>query len=209
LLALLVGCSGSSGHHGAERKPQVVLGFSQPVAGANWNAANTESIRKAARDAGIELRLEDAHRSQEKQVATLRSFVSQRVDVIAFSPVIETGWEGVLREIRSAGIPVILLDRNIEVSDDSLYVSLIGSDFVEEGRRAARWLLEHTRDVPGEVDIVEVRGTLGSAPANDRQLGFAEVIATDPRYSRTATPWRWAGSKRSKPRASIPAATSW
>jgi simple sugar transport system substrate-binding protein len=160
----------------------LVLGFSQIVAEANWNTANTESIRKAARDAGIDLRLEDARRSQENQVATLRSFVSQHVDVIAFSPVVETGWEAVLREIRSAGIPVILMDRTIEISDDSLYVSLIGSDFVEEGRRAGRWLLEHTHAVKGEIDIVELQGTVGSAPANDRTLGFAEVIAGDPRY---------------------------
>jgi simple sugar transport system substrate-binding protein len=186
LLALLCfmvsGCSGGSDDYRVARKPQLVLGFSQLSAEANWNAANTESIRKSARDAGIYLRLEDAHRSQEKQVAALRSFVSQRVDVIAFSPVVETGWEAVLREIRSAGIPVILMDRTIEVSDESLYVSLIGSDFVEEGRRAARWLLEHTRDVPGEIDIVELQGTIGSGPANDRKQGFAEVISTDRRY---------------------------
>jgi simple sugar transport system substrate-binding protein len=160
----------------------VVLGFSQLGAGANWNAANTESIRKAARESGIDLRLEDARHSQENQMATLRSFVSQRVDVIAFSPVVESGWEFVLREIRSAGIPVILMDRAIAVNDDSLYVSLIGSDFVEEGRRAGRWLLEHTRDVPGEIAIAELRGTVGSAPANDRKQGFAEVIAADRRY---------------------------
>jgi galactofuranose transport system substrate-binding protein len=190
LLALLAGCSERSGHHGAEHKPQVVLGFSQPVVGANWNTANTESIRKAAHDAGVELRLEDARRSQEKQVAALRSFVNQGVSVIAFSPVVQTGWEGVLREIRAARIPVILMDRDIEISDDSLYVSLIGSDFIEEGRRAGRWLLEHTRDVPGDIDIAELQGSVGSAPANDREQGFAEVIVTDRRYhiirSRTA-----------------------
>jgi len=77
---------------------------------------------------------------------------------------------------------VILMDRAIEISDDSLYVSLIGSDFVEEGRRAGRWLLEHTRDVPGQIDIVELQGTVGSAPANDRKQGFAEIISADPRY---------------------------
>ena len=139
LLTLLcvLGCSDGEGHHGERRGP-LVLGFSQLVAQANWNTANTESIRRAARDAHIELRLEDAHRSQEKQVAALRSFVEQRVDVIAFSPVVENGWEGVLREIRAAGIPVILMDRAIEISDDSLYASLVGSDFVEEGRRAGR-----------------------------------------------------------------------
>jgi simple sugar transport system substrate-binding protein len=102
--------------------------------------------------------------------------------VIAFSPFVETGYEAVLREIRSAGIPVILLDRAIEVSDDSLYVSLIGSDFVEEGRQAGRWLLEHTGDVTSEIDIVELQGTVGSTPANDRKQGFAEVISADPRY---------------------------
>jgi ABC-type sugar transport system substrate-binding protein len=182
LLTLLASCSDGAGHHGAERKRHLVLGFSQPVAGANWNTANTESIRKATTAAGIELRLEDAQRSQERQVAALRSFVDQHVDVIAFSPVVETGWEGVLREIRTAGIPVILMDRAIEVSDDSLYTSLIGSDFIEEGRRAARWLLENTRDVPGDFAIAELQGSVGSAPANDRKQGFAEVIVNDRRY---------------------------
>jgi simple sugar transport system substrate-binding protein len=182
LLAALTGCSDSSGHHRGGRGSHVVLGFSQPLSGANWNNANMESIRQAARDASVELRIEDARRSQEKQVAALRSFIEQRVDVIAFSPVVETGWEGVLREIRAAGIPVILMDRTIEISDEALYASLIGSDFIEEGRRAGRWLFEHTRDVRGEIHIAELQGTVGSAPANDRKQGFAEIIASDPRY---------------------------
>jgi ABC-type sugar transport system substrate-binding protein len=177
---LLTACSAGGPDTSGDRK--IVLGLSQVQTTANWNATNTESIRQAARDAGIDLRVEDAHRSQENQVAALRAFVRQRVDVIALSPVVETGWETVLREIRSAGIPVILTDRTVEVSDESLYVSLIGSDFIEEGRRAGRWLLEHTRDLPDEIDIVELRGTVGSAPANDRKQGFAEIIAADPRY---------------------------
>jgi ABC-type sugar transport system substrate-binding protein len=182
LVSLLASCSDDPGDSSAERGSPVVLGFSQLRAGANWNVANTESIRKAARADGIDLRLEYANDSQETQMATLRSFVSQRVDVIAFSPVVESGWEFVLREIRSAGIPVVLIDRTIVVRDDTLYASLIGSDFVEEGRRAGRWLLEATREVPGEIGIVELQGTLGSAPANDRKYGFAEVIAKDRRY---------------------------
>jgi ABC-type sugar transport system substrate-binding protein len=181
-ISLLWSCSDGQADYGATHRPRLVLGFSQISAEANWNTANTESIREAARAAGVELRLEDARRSQESQVATLRSFARQRVDVIAFSPVVENGYEAVLREIRTAGIPVILMDRDIEVSDDSLYVSLIGSDFVEEGRRAARWLLEHTRDVPGEIGIVELQGTVGSAPANDRKQGFSEVISADHHY---------------------------
>jgi len=180
-LFLLGACSGGGDFDIANTR-KVELGLSQVITTANWNAANTESIRQAARESGIDLRVDDAHRSQENQVAALRSFVRQRVDVIALSPVVESGWETVLREVRSAGIPVILTDRTIEVSDDSLYVSLIGSDFVEEGRRAGRWLLEHTRDLRDEIDIVELQGTVGSAPANDRKQGFAEIIATDPRY---------------------------
>ena len=181
LMLLLAACSGGGDQPGNGARP-IVLGLSQFDSVLNWNAANTESIRKAALAAHIDVRLEDAQRSQEKQVAALRSFIEQHVDVIAFSPVVETGWEIVLREIRAAGIPVILTDRTIEISDESLYVSLVGSDFVEQGRRAARWLLEHTRDLPGEIDIVELQGTVGSAPANDRKQGFAEIIAADPRY---------------------------
>jgi simple sugar transport system substrate-binding protein len=182
LLSIFGGCSGGSGDEDANGKPRLVLGFSQLAADANWNTANTESIRKAASDAGIELRLEDAQRSREKQVAALRSFVRQRVDVIAFSPVVETGWEVVLREIKSAGIPVILTDRTIEINDDSLYVSLVGSDFVEEGRRAGAWLLEHTRNVTGEIGIVELQGTVDSAPANGRSKGFFEIVSPDWRF---------------------------
>jgi simple sugar transport system substrate-binding protein len=182
LFSQLWGCSDGTGDYGAKRRPPLVLGFSQVVAEANWNTANAESIREAARGAGVDLRLEDAQRSQRNQIAQLRSFVSQRVDVIAFSPVVETGWEVVMREIRSAEIPVILMDRTIEVSDDSLYVSLIGSDFVEEGRRAGRWLLEHTRDDLSEIGIVELQGTVDSAPAIGRNQGFFEVIAPDRRY---------------------------
>ena len=181
LLSLAAGCSDRAGDD-ADHAAPLVLGFSQVVAEANWHAANTESIRKAASEAGIGLQLENAFRRQENQVAALRSFVNQRVDVIAFTPVVENGWEAVLREIRSAGIPVILMDRAVEVSDESLYASLIGSDFVEEGRRAGRWLLEHTPDPTGEVGIVELQGTVGSAPANDRKQGFAEVIAADSRH---------------------------
>jgi ABC-type sugar transport system substrate-binding protein len=182
LLSLLWGCSDGTGEYGAQRKPQLVLGFSQVAAEANWDTANSESIRKAARDAGIDLRLEDAKRSQVTQMAALRSFVNQRVDVIAFSPVVETGWENVLREIRLSGIPVILMDRAIEINDESLYVSLVGSDFVEEGRRAGQWLLEHTRDLQGEIGVIELQGTVDSAPANGRNQGFFEVIAPDARY---------------------------
>jgi simple sugar transport system substrate-binding protein len=177
--ALAIGCS-KQPESGAE-KP-IVLGFSQIGAESEWRTANTNSIKSAAGEAGIRLKFSDAQQKQENQIKALRSFIAQRVDVIAFSPVVETGWETVLREAKTAGIPVILTDRAVEVTDDSLYVTFMGSDFVEEGRKAGRWLLDHTRDRTGDINIVELQGTVGSAPANDRKQGFQEIIAASPRY---------------------------
>jgi galactofuranose transport system substrate-binding protein len=182
-IVLLAACSGGADKPAGEAagKP-IVLGFSQIGAESEWRTANTTSIQTAAQEAGITLRFSDAQQKQENQIKALRSFIAQRVDVIAFSPVVETGWETVLREAKAAKIPVILTDRAVEVSDDSLYLSLMGSDFVEEGRKAGRWLLENKKDATGDVNIVELQGTVGSAPANDRKKGFAEIIAADPRY---------------------------
>jgi simple sugar transport system substrate-binding protein len=182
--ALLVACSGGEPKSGAQNggaKP-IVLGFSQIGAESEWRTANTRSVQEAAPAAGITLKFSDAQQKQENQIKALRSFIAQRVDVIAFSPVVETGWETVLREAKAANIPVILTDRAVEVSDSTLYLSLIGSDFVEEGREAGRWLLENTKDVKGDINIVELQGTVGSAPANDRKKGFAEIIGADARY---------------------------
>jgi len=175
-------CSREKPAADAQTPRAITLGFSQIGAESEWRTANTTSVQSAAAEAGITLRFSDAQQKQENQIKALRSFIAQRVDVIAFSPVVETGWETVLREAKAAKIPVILTDRAVDVTDDSLYVSLIGSDFVEEGRKAGRWLLEHTRDVKGDINIVELQGTVGSAPANDRKKGFAEIIAVDPRY---------------------------
>jgi len=183
LVVLLAACSGGSDQPAAGGNGKaIVLGFSQIGAESEWRTANTRSIQEAAPAAGITLRFSDAQQKQENQIKALRSFIAQRVDVIAFSPVVETGWETVLREAKAARIPVILTDRAVEVSDDSLYLSLMGSDFVEEGRKAGRWLLANTKDIAGDINIVELQGTVGSAPANDRKKGFAEIIAAEPRY---------------------------
>jgi simple sugar transport system substrate-binding protein len=160
----------------------LTIGFSQVGAESEWRTANTASIKEAAKKAGVNLKFADAQQQQQNQVKAIRSFIAQRVDVIAFSPVVETGWETVLREAKNAKIPVILTDRAVKVSDPSLYVSFIGSDFVEEGRRAGRWLLDYAKkngDKP--LNIVELQGTTGAAPALDRKAGFAEVIAANPK----------------------------
>ncbi len=161
---------------------KIVVGFSQIGAESAWRVANTDSIVSEAKSRpNIELKFSDAQQKQENQIKAIRSFISQGVDVIAFSPVVETGWEPVLKEAKRAGIPVILSDRAVDVQDDSLWVTFMGSDFVEEGRRAGNWLMENydrlknpdkSSDV---VNVVELQGTVGSAPAIDRKVGFAEV----------------------------------
>jgi ABC-type sugar transport system substrate-binding protein len=161
---------------------KIVLGFSQIGAESEWRTANTESIKSAAKEHGIELKFSDAQQKQENQIKAIRSFIAQRVDVIAFSPVVESGWETVLREAKAARIPVILTDRAVNVKDDSLWVSFMGSDFLEEGRKAGRWLTEKMKDVKGDIHIVELQGTVGSAPAIDRKRGFEEVIKADPKF---------------------------
>ena len=160
----------------------LVLGFSQVGAESEWRTANTASIKAAAKDAGVTLKFADAQQKQENQVKAIRSYIAQKVDVIAFSPVVESGWDTVLKEAKAAGIPVILTDRSVKVADPSLYVTFIGSDFVEEGRKAAKWLLERAAKTPGAaLNIVELQGTVGSAPAIDRKKGFEEVIKTNPK----------------------------
>ncbi|HWP40021.1 MAG TPA: ABC transporter substrate-binding protein [Tepidisphaeraceae bacterium] len=159
---------------GGSRK--LVVGFSQIGAESAWRTANTRSIREEAEKRGIDLRFSDAQQKQENQIKALRSFIAQRVDVIMFSPVIETGWGPVMQEIRAAGIPVIVADRRPDV-DESMYVTFIGSDFVEEGRRAAEWLAGRMN---GQANIAELQGTTGSAPANDRAKGFREVLERYP-----------------------------
>jgi galactofuranose transport system substrate-binding protein len=160
---------------------KIVLGFAQVGAESAWRTANTDSIKSAAKDAGIELKFSDAQQKQENQIKAIRSFIAQKVDVIGLSPVVESGWDTVLQEAKAAHIPVILTDRAVDSKDTSLYVTFMGSDFIEEGKRAGRWLEEFEKGKPGPINVVELQGTVGSAPAIDRKKGFADVVASDPR----------------------------
>ena len=160
---------------------RIVLGFAQTGAESNWRIANTESIQTAARQAGIDLVFVDSEGSPQKQIAAVRSFIARKVDIISFSPIVESGWEPVLREAKSAGIPVFLSDRTVDVKDESLWTTFMGSDFLEEGRRSARWLINYLKtDKP--VNIVELLGTIGSAPEIDRTLGFKEILKDHANY---------------------------
>jgi ABC-type sugar transport system substrate-binding protein len=168
---LLAACGGEP----ASGDDTITMGFSQVGAESGWRTANTKSVRASAKEAGIELKFSDAQQKQENQIKAIRSFVQQRVDVIAFSPVVETGWDTVLLEAKRANIPVVLTDRAIDSDDESLYATFLGSDFVEEGRKAGQWLVEESGD--DTVKVVELQGTTGSAPAIDRKTGFQEEIA--------------------------------
>ncbi|HYP31347.1 MAG TPA: ABC transporter substrate-binding protein [Burkholderiaceae bacterium] len=168
-------------HPAAFAQKKIVLGFSQIGAESEWRTANTESIKQAAKDAGIELKFSDAQQKQENQIKAIRSFIAQKVDVIGLSPVVETGWDTVLQEAKAAHIPVILTDRAVDSKDKSLYVTFMGSDFTEEGRKAANWLENFEKGKQGPINIVELQGTVGSAPAIDRKKGFEEVISKDSR----------------------------
>jgi simple sugar transport system substrate-binding protein len=160
---------------------RIVLGFAQVGKESDWRLANTESIKTAAREAGIELLFRDGEQKQENQIKAIREFIAREVDVIAFSANVESGWGEVLREAKAAGIPVFIIDRPVDEKDESLWVSLMGSDFVEEGRRAARWLIGYL-NTGKPVNIVELQGTVGSAPAIDRKIGFEEVLSQYPNY---------------------------
>src|SRR4051812_28270440 len=141
------------------------MGFAQVGAESGWRTANTKSIQESAAAAGIELKFVDAQGKQENQIAAIRSFIAQKVDVIAFSPVVETGWDAVLQEAKNAHIPVILTDRAVDSKDTSLYKTFLGSDFVKEGTEVGQWTLDTYKSATAPVNIVEIEGTTGSAPA--------------------------------------------
>ena len=187
LIAGTLTACGDSGSSGSSGKDKITLGFAQVGAESGWRTANTKSIQESAKAAGITLHFSDAQQKQENQIKAIRSFIQQKVDVIAFSPVVESGWDTVLKEAKDAKIPVVLTDRAIDSKDTSLYKTFLGSDFVEEGRRAGKWLVDATKDKTDQVNIVELQGTTGSAPAIDRKTGFAEVIKADPKFKIIAS----------------------
>jgi galactofuranose transport system substrate-binding protein len=180
LAASLAACGNSDTGNTPAGEKKIVLGFSQVGAESGWRTANTVSIKDSAAAAGIELKFDDAQQKQENQIKAIRNFIQQKVDVIAFSPVVESGWDTVLKEAKDANIPVILTDRAVDSKDTTLYKTFIGSDFVKEGKLSGEWLVNEYKGKTDPVNIVELQGTTGSAPANDRKKGFADAIAGSP-----------------------------
>jgi len=179
LCLLLSGCAAKN-NPGAE--PRLLLGFSQLGSESSWRIGNTKDIEEKAETYGISLMMENANQKQENQIAALRRFIAYRVDVIAFSPIVEEGWDNVLKEAKQAGIPVVLVDRTIKTEEKDLYECLIGADFYQEGVSAANYLLRKAdRSGKDRFQIVEITGTEDSTPMRQRHAGFMDTIAGDER----------------------------
>ncbi|MBR2822448.1 MAG: ABC transporter substrate-binding protein [Clostridia bacterium] len=182
MLTVLLGLTGCGGKQETAEEPKLLLGFSQLGSESSFRIGNTKDIEEQAEACGISLMMKNANQKQEKQIADIRSLIAYRVDVIAFSPIVEEGWDTVLTEAKNAGIPVVLVDRTIQTRDDSLYAAQIGSDFYREGVMAAEYLIRKADQLGMDrVNIVEIRGTENSTPMKQRQQGFMDTIAGDVR----------------------------
>lgn len=179
MLFALCGCAK---HEETGTDSQILLGFSQLGSESSWRIGNTKDIQDQAANYGISLMMENANQKQDKQIDAIRRFIAYRVDVIAFSPIVEDGWDNVLNEAKQAGIPVVLVDRTIRTEDESLYTCLIGADFYSEGVKAAEYLLRKADDLGKDMlNVVEITGTEDSTPMRQRQQGFMDTIAGDER----------------------------
>ena len=186
MVALLGGCqkktdtATKTGTSSTEEKDLIVVGYSQIGAESDWRTANTESFKSTfTEENGYQLIFDDAQQKQENQIKAIRSFIQQEVDYIVVAPVVETGWETVLKEAKEAGIPVILSDRMVDVSDDSLYVCWVGGNFIKEGEDAAAWLkqyLESKGRADEEINIVTLQGTIGASAQVGRTDGFGAKL---------------------------------
>jgi simple sugar transport system substrate-binding protein len=161
---------------------KVVVGFAQIGAESEWRTANTKSIKDAFEKAGFELKFSDAQQKQENQIKAIRSFIAQKVDYIALAPVVETGWDTVLKEVADAKIPLILVDRSVKTADgkDDLWVTRVGENFYEEGKNLAQWVKDNEEKLgfkdKAEVKVYQLEGTVGSGAAVDRGKAWADTM---------------------------------
>jgi simple sugar transport system substrate-binding protein len=179
-LLCLSGCFSAADE--SETPARVVFGFSQLGDESEWRTSSTNDIRRAAEKANIQLMFNNAQQNQFNQIKAIRSFILNGVDVIAFSPIVEEGWDNVLEEAKVAGIPVIVVDRNIQTDDTSLYIAFIGADFHREGVKAGEWIAERFADAEGPVKVAEISGTPFSSPTIGRHDGLRQVFADNPKF---------------------------
>jgi simple sugar transport system substrate-binding protein len=185
LLVLVALLSLTSGVLVSHAQDQMTVGFVQTGSESGWRTDFTNAMMSEAKAQNINLLFADGQQKQENQIAAIRSFIAQGVDAIIVAPLVETGWDDVLKEAKDAEIPVLVIDRSV-TSDPSLYITRVASDFVYEGRLAASWLASATADRT-ECNVVELQGTVGSSPAIDRGTGFKDVLALFPQIKIVAS----------------------
>jgi galactofuranose transport system substrate-binding protein len=168
-----------------------VVGFSQIGSESEWRTANTTSVQTSFKEEPtFELIYSDAQQKQENQIKALRSFIARKVNVILFTALVETGYGPVLKEAKQAGIPVIMIDRDVAKADRQYRLTIMGSDFVKEGEKSGIWLADYLKqnrldDGKKPINIVELQGTTGSAPAIDRKAGFTKIMEQHPNWKIT------------------------
>ncbi len=187
LLAASLGAAIVASSMSAVQAKQITVGFSQIGAESEWRTANTNDVKAAAQAHNIDLKFSDAQQKQENQIKAIRTFIAQKVDLIGFVPIVATGWDNVLREAKRAKIPVVIMDRDLTVSDPSLYVAKIGTDSVTEGKKAFNWIDEYVqkngikpRNGGDKINIVVLEGTVGASAATGRSKGFNDALAASP-----------------------------
>ena len=168
----------------------ITVGYAQVGAESDWRTANTESFKSTfTEENGYKLIFDDAQQKQENQLTAIRNFIQQEVDYIVLAPVTETGWDTVLQEAKDAGIPVIIVDRMVDVSDDSLYTAWVGSNFKLEGQKAMAWLdayLEAKGRGDEDINLVDIQGTIGASAQIGRTEGFDEAVEAHDNWNTIA-----------------------
>jgi len=188
----LTGCSkkGPEAKGAKGDKKVITVGYAQVGAESDWRLANTESFKSTfTAENGYKLIFDDAQQKQENQIKAMRNFIQQDVDYIVVAPVVETGWETVLGEAKAAGIPVILSDRQMKVSDDSLYLCWVGGNFLKEGRDSVIWLNDYLKKNGRDsekLNVLLIQGTIGSSAQVGRTQGITEGLAKNPNYNLLA-----------------------
>lgn len=161
---------------------KLILGFSQIGSESAWRTRNTQSIFEAAEANNIQILYDDAQQKQENQLKAIRSFIVYQVDIIAFVPIVQDGWDNVLQEAKDAGIPVIVVDRQIN-TDKSLYAGFLGEDGFMEGKKAADFLVNKCASSQDQINILELSGTENSSIATERASGFRSVISNYSKFN--------------------------
>lgn len=189
-LALAVAASGmmfangaaDSGKAAGANSGLITVGYAQVGAESDWRTANTQSFKETFVESnGYKLIFDDAQQKQENQIKAIRNFIQQDVDYIVVAPVVETGWETVLKEAKEKQIPVILSDRQMKLSDDSLYLCWVGGNFLKEGQDSIKWL--NAKRGNEKLNIVLIQGTIGSSAQIGRTQGITEGIAANKNWT--------------------------